>query len=209
MSNQLQVLQYRSVLEVRMVIQNGEPWWVLLDVCKILGLGSPHKVADRLDEDERNQIPVIDSLGREQKNTIINESGLYSVILRSDKPEAKAFKRWVTHEVLPSIRRTGKYSVGTQMGNENDVGPSYTSGSPYMRKTARLLWYTLRQIAACGEVRITNLRLMELMNVGSEQTLRTARKELIQAGYVEYTSGVKGKPGIYKILPEGNHKALP
>lgn len=77
-------------------------------MCDVLKLGSPHKVAERLDEDEkgRNLIPT---LGGPQEMTIINEMGLYSVILRSDKPEAKEFKRWITHEVLPTIRKTGGY----------------------------------------------------------------------------------------------------
>ena len=81
---------------------------MLKDVCEILGLGSPHKVFERLDEDEkgRNLIPT---LGGGQEMTVINESGLYNVILRSDKPEAKPFRRWVTSEVLPSIRRHGAY----------------------------------------------------------------------------------------------------
>ena len=94
--------------EVRTVEMNGEPWWVLSDVCKVLELSSPHKVADRLEDDEkgRNQIPT---LGGIQEVTIINESGLYSVILRSDKPQAKPFRKWVTGEVLPSIRKHGAY----------------------------------------------------------------------------------------------------
>lgn len=85
------------------------PWFVLKDVCQILGIGSPHKVFERLDEDERNQVPVIDSIGRKQETAVINESGLYNVILRSDKPEAKPFRKWVTSEVLPSIRKHGAY----------------------------------------------------------------------------------------------------
>ena len=94
--------------KVRTVQKDGEPWWVLKDVCEILGLGSPHKVFERLDEDEkgRNLIPT---LGGGQEMTVINESGLYNVILRSDKPEAKPFRKWVTSEVLPAIRKTGGY----------------------------------------------------------------------------------------------------
>lgn len=95
--------------QVRVVTVDGDPWWVLKDVCGVLGLESSHKVADRVDEDERNQIPVIDSMGRSQESTVVNESGLYSVILRSDKPDAKRFRKWVTSEVLPSIRKTGGY----------------------------------------------------------------------------------------------------
>lgn len=77
------------------------------DVCDVLELSNSRIVADRIDEDERSNF----ELGRQGKGIIINESGLYSVILRSDKPQAKPFKRWVTHEVLPSIRQTGSYST--------------------------------------------------------------------------------------------------
>lgn len=93
---------------VRIVTKDGEPWFVLADVCQVLTLGSPHKVADRLEDDEkgRNLIPT---LGGEQEMTIISEPGLYSVLVRSNKPEAKPFRRWVTHEVLPQIRKTNMY----------------------------------------------------------------------------------------------------
>ncbi len=106
----LKVFNYEEN-DVRTLIIDGEPWWVLTDVCDVLNLGSPHKVAERLDEDERNIIPLADSLGRNQNTYVVNEFGLYSVILRSDKPKAKAFKRWITHEVLPALRKTGSYSL--------------------------------------------------------------------------------------------------
>ena len=109
--NDIQIFQYQDQ-PVRTVQRDGEPWFVLKDVCAVLGLESAHKVADRLDGDERNQIPLTDSLGRQQGMTIINESGLYNVILRSDKPEARPFRKWVTAEVLPSIRKTGGYISG-------------------------------------------------------------------------------------------------
>jgi prophage antirepressor-like protein len=108
--NELTIFNYGAD-EVRTVAIGGEPWFVLKDVCGVLGLESAHKVAERLDEDERNQIPLTDNLGRQQNTTVISESGLYNVILRSDKPEAKKFKRWVTHEVLPQIRKTGGYAA--------------------------------------------------------------------------------------------------
>jgi prophage antirepressor-like protein len=112
--NELTIFKY-SDKHVRTLLRNGEPWFVLKDVCEILDLGSPHKVADRLEDDERNQVPVTDSLGRLQETTVINEPGLYNVILRSDKPEAKAFKRWITHEVIPTIRKTGGYVSNDEM----------------------------------------------------------------------------------------------
>lgn len=109
MENNLTTFTNDSFGAVRTISMNGEPWFVLADVCKVLELSSPHKVAERLEEDERNQIPLTDSLGRQQNTTIINESGLYSVILRSDKPQAKPFRKWVTSEILPSIRKHGAY----------------------------------------------------------------------------------------------------
>jgi prophage antirepressor-like protein len=105
--NDMQTFTYNSN-EVRTVEMNGEPWFVLKDVCEVLDLGTTAKVAERLDADEKgmNQIHTHGGL---QSVTVINESGLYNVILRSDKPEAKPFRKWVTSEVLPSIRKHGAY----------------------------------------------------------------------------------------------------
>ena len=109
MSN-IRSFNYNSV-EVRSIQKDGEPWFVLRDVCNVLGLGTPARVAERLDTDEVSQTHITDSMGRQQEMTIINESGLYNVILRSDKPEAKPFRKWVTSEVLPTIRRHGMYAT--------------------------------------------------------------------------------------------------
>ena len=109
--NDIQIFQYQDQ-PVRTVQRDGEPWFVLKDVCAVLGLGTPARVAERLEEDEVSSTHLTDSLGRQQDMTIINESGLYNVILRSDKPEARPFRKWVTSEVLPSIRKTGGYISG-------------------------------------------------------------------------------------------------
>lgn len=108
MTDQLQTWNYGSS-EIRTVEKDGEPWWVLSDVCKVLELTTPARVAERLETDEVSQTHTIDRMGRTQKSTIINESGLYAVILRSDKPQAKPFRKWVTSEVLPTIRKHGAY----------------------------------------------------------------------------------------------------
>lgn len=104
----LQIFNYNGN-EVRTIQKDGEPWWVLKDVCEILGISHIKDTVSRLEEDEVGQTEVIDRLGRTQTANIINESGLYNVILRSDKPEAKPFRKWVTSEVLPSIRKHGGY----------------------------------------------------------------------------------------------------
>jgi len=108
--NGLQVFTYENN-SVRTVEKGGEPWFVLKDVCSVLGIADHKVVARRLEGDEVCQIPLTDSIGRRQETNIINESGLYSVILRSDKPEARPFRKWVTSEVLPAIRKTGGYSA--------------------------------------------------------------------------------------------------
>ena len=106
--NDMQTFTYNST-EVRTVEMNGEPWFVLKDVCEVLGIADHKVTARRLETDEVCQTPLTDSMGRQQETTVINESGLYNVILRSDKPEAKPFRKWVTSEVLPSIRKHGAY----------------------------------------------------------------------------------------------------
>lgn len=96
---------------VRVVVgQDGEPWFVAADVCAALTIDNHRNVIARLDDDEKG-VHSMDTLGGKQELAVINESGLYSLILTSRKPEAKRFKRWVTHEVLPSIRKTGGYAV--------------------------------------------------------------------------------------------------
>ena len=104
---ELQIFEYQNK-QIRTVEKDGTTWWVLKDICDALNLSSPHKVAERLDEDERCGIELRTSGGL-QNTTVINESGLYNVILRSDKPEAIPFRKWVTSEVLPAIRKHGAY----------------------------------------------------------------------------------------------------
>lgn len=88
--------------------KSGEPWFLASEVCGVLGLENPRQVVAALDEDEKG-VHIMDTLGGPQNRTIINESGLYSLVLRSRKPEAKRFKKWITSEVLPQIRKTGQY----------------------------------------------------------------------------------------------------
>ena len=108
--NEIQIFDYKGN-KVRTVEKDGVTWWVLKDVCNVLEMkdNSAGEVVKRLDKDEYDSIGVTDNLGREQNTYVINESGLYNVILRSDKEEAKPFRKWVTGEVLPSIRKHGAY----------------------------------------------------------------------------------------------------
>lgn len=95
---------------VRSLIVNDDPWWVARDVADILGLSNVHSSLALLDEDEKG-VHSVETPGGVQELAIVNEPGLYSLMLRSRKPQAKAFKRWITHEVIPAIRKTGRYEA--------------------------------------------------------------------------------------------------
>jgi prophage antirepressor-like protein len=99
---------------LRVSARNNGPWFVLVDACKLLDINNPAQAAARLDSDEKDTIILNDGIRGNPNTIIINESGLYSLVLGSRKPEAKTFKRWVTHEVLPALRRTGSYGSTPQ-----------------------------------------------------------------------------------------------
>lgn len=105
--NDLQIFNNEEFGEIRTAVINDEPMFCLIDICKALEIKNATDVAKRLDEDERTRL----NLGRQGETNFITESGLYAVILRSDKPNAKKFSKWVTSEVLPSIRKTGGYEI--------------------------------------------------------------------------------------------------
>jgi prophage antirepressor-like protein len=96
---------------VRTILKNNEPWFVAKDVCEVLEINNVTQAISRLDEDERSMF----NIGRQGESNIVNEPGLYTLILGSRKPEAKQFKRWITHEVLPMIRQTGGYISNDEM----------------------------------------------------------------------------------------------
>lgn len=108
--NELQIFEHQDFGQIRVVEQNGEPWFVAADVCRAVDIGNPSDALSRLDEDEHTLVSIEGASNGRPVNAV-NEPGLYSLVLGSRKPEAKAFKRWITHEVLPSIRQTGTYSL--------------------------------------------------------------------------------------------------
>ena len=109
--NNLQVFNNEEFGQIRTVEINGEPWFVSKDITEALGFGNPRQaIASHVDEEDKG-VHILDTLGGKQETTVINESGLYSLILGSRIPGAKKFKRWVTSEVLPQIRKTGGYQM--------------------------------------------------------------------------------------------------
>lgn len=120
-------------VSVRTKVINGEPWFVGKDFCNLLGLVNHKKSLQALDDDERRGVTISDPIGRNQQVTCINESGLYHLIFISRKPEAKSIRRWVTGTVLPSIRRTGSYSLNGTHREEAKRLPS-PKNRPFFRE---------------------------------------------------------------------------
>lgn len=106
-----QIIKIFNSEKIRVFLKNNEPYFSISDICNILNMSNVTDTLKTLSKDDIDSIDVIDKLNRKQSIYIINEYALYDVIFKSKKPEAKAFKKWVTHEVLPSIRKTGKYSI--------------------------------------------------------------------------------------------------
>lgn len=110
---------------VRVFDREGEPWFVLSDVCRVLEIANSRNAAARLDEDERSDVHITDvssnGVSQRREMTIINESGLYSLVLTSRKPAAQRFKKWVTAEVLPTLRRTGRYEMASDPPGQEET----------------------------------------------------------------------------------------
>lgn len=105
------VFRFEETTPIRVITKENEPWFVAKDVCDVLGILQPVRAVENLDSDEVNKTHVTDSLGRQQETYIINESGLYALVIRSNKPNARKFRKWITSEVLPAIRKTGRYAA--------------------------------------------------------------------------------------------------
>lgn len=117
MSTEIQQFYFNGAALRTLTDKTGEPWFVAKDVCDILGHSNVSMALDRLDDDERSKF----NLGRQGETNIVNEAGLYALVLGSRKPEAHEFKRWVTHEVLPQIRRTGGYIPTTDVDDDMTI----------------------------------------------------------------------------------------
>ena len=125
MNNEIQRFEFKGASLRALTDEAGEPWFVAKDACDILGMSNPSMAVTALDKDEVAQIDPKDYLGSENRSNqavnIVSEPGLYKLIMRSRKPEAKEFQRWVTHEVLPQIRKTGGYIPAGDADSDEDI----------------------------------------------------------------------------------------
>lgn len=113
MGSDMKIFKNETFGEIRTAVIDGEPWFVAVDVCRALEIVNSRDALTRIDEDEKGVV-LTDTPGGKQEVTTVNEPGLYSLVLGSRKPEAKVFKRWITHEVIPSIRKNGGYIAGQE-----------------------------------------------------------------------------------------------
>lgn len=139
---------------VRTIVREGVPWFVAQDVCTCLEISNHRDAIARLDHDERDGVGIADAIGRETSQLIVSESGVYALIFRSRKPSAVTFRKWVTKEVLPALRRTGSYIIANDVDGDplaletpDDIermrvkmGLVREARYVYGRKTARKLW---------------------------------------------------------------------
>ena len=144
MENMIETFRSKQFGEVRIALVNGEPWFIAVDVCKALEISNPSVAMGRLDEDEKMTLSSTEGhsgkRGGAQFLNAVNEPGLYTLVLGSKKPEAKAFKRWITHEVLPLIRKTGGYMTDTLIQRiQNDPAVIYEFADALLAERKRTM----------------------------------------------------------------------
>lgn len=131
--NSLSVFNFENN-QVRVITKNNEPWFVVKDLCKVLGISKQRDAISRLDEDERGSVKL-DTLGGKQNLNIVSESGMYALVLTSRKQEAKPFRKWITSEVLPAIRKTGQYKLDTKQIDKSEEWLIERQESKEVRRT--------------------------------------------------------------------------
>ena len=161
---------------IRMIESNGETWWVLKDICKLLSIENHKNITKRLEEDEVGtfELPHPQSKEKKLEMLCVNESGLYSVILRSDKPEAKAFRRWITHEILPEIHRTGEY---------NAISTEILEDSSLTAASKTIFMYLCRCAKGKSEFVISRSKVLNDLKMGTDMYKNHLNK-LKQSGYI-------------------------
>lgn len=188
MENKMYVFSSEQFGNVRAIMRDGEPWFVAADICKALEIANNRDALTRIDDDEKG-VALADTLGGKQEVTIVNEPGLYSLVLGSRKPEAKVFKRWVTHEVIPSIRKHGAYLTPEALERAM-TDPDFTIGLLTALKSER----ESRKIA---ETKV---------NLLSAEVLTWADRKVLNAIIRKYSAAVhnsdfaKGWNAFYKEL---------
>lgn len=155
---------------IRVQLIHGEPWFVAKDVCQVLGIANHKDAVSRLDDDERQGVGITDPLGIRQIANAVSESGLYSLIFQSRKPEARKFRKWVTGEVLPSIRKKGYYGTRKSTSDYIDVRDvpyqvmNFRGGEVRVVSVDGEAWYSLNDVNSCIGARTDSSQSVRRLN---------------------------------------------
>ena len=189
--NEIKIFTNENFGEVGAVELEGNTWFIARDVCRVLELDNSRQAISRLDEDEKNTVILNDGNRGNPNMAIINESGLYSLVLSSRKPEAKAFKRWITHEVLPSIRKHGMYAMDELLDNPDIAIEALTRLKEEREKRKELEF----------ENKVQAQQIAELQPKATYYDLVLQNPDLISTSLIAKDYGLSGK-ALNKILHE-------
>lgn len=189
--NEIKIFENEDFGEIGAVELEGNTWFVARDVCRALELDNSRQALSRLDEDEKNTVILNDGNRGNPNMAIINESGLYSLVLSSRKPEAKAFKRWITHEVLPSIRKHGMYAMDELLDNPDIAIEALTRLKEEREKRKELEF----------ENKVQAQQIAELQPKATYYDLVLQNPDLISTSLIAKDYGLSGK-ALNKILHE-------
>lgn len=192
--NEMQLFENPEFGKIRVIEKDGEPWFVAADVCRALEHSNVTVALDRLDEDERAKF----NLGRQGDTWCVNEPGLYSLVLGSRKPEAKAFKRWITHDVIPSIRKHGMYAkdellnnpdlmieILTQIKEERQqrIEAEKQKNKLQMELDRSKEWFSIKRVAAINGVSWKTFNWRKLKKISDE--IGQPSRKIFDANYGE------------------------
>lgn len=224
MTNALQVFDFNENA-VRVIMKDDQPWFVAKDVCDALEIVNHKDAIKALDDDEKSGVGISDPHGREQVTNVISESGLYSLVFRSNKPEAKKFKKWVTSEVLPAIRKTGSYNIGAKL-RELDIQEAKIIQSLLFNPDSELSKTERRKLSlsilakleksevslATGKKFYTDEEIAEELNIEPSWLLQQASiNSLLMHGYKDDDSNTwyftpKGRDELIRLFTKGPRK---
>ncbi|MDB5054611.1 MAG: prophage antirepressor [Bacilli bacterium] len=190
-----QIFMYEGA-QVRTVMIEDQPWLVAKDLCDILEVGNTSQALSRLDDDEKSTLILNDGTDGNPNKAIVNEYGMYSLILGSRKPEAKAFKRWVTHEVLPAIRKTGSYTA-PEHPIEDGIIHALQGIKQIKEENAQLKLHQAQQTSA-----ITELKLVVDNEIWLTETQKAEIQEKVKnrCGVLQHMGYQSSFQGVYSAL---------
>jgi len=205
MSNILKRFVFDERFGVRVALVDGQAWFVAKDLCSVLDINDTRQAVARLDDDERCLIPVTDGIGRVQDTFAVNEAGLYTLVLGSRKPEARVFKRWVTHDVLPRIRETGTYSI-------NQASQPTTSAEALLQMAQHLVESEQRMATVEMQLEVTKHRIDTLDHVDAigdkQQRLNAMVRKHARLAGVSYANAWREFRATYNVAYHTNLTAL-